>query len=135
MKEKETKKETDTEMIIRLILGGFARVENRLYSLETDMGDVKHSVSTLEHSVSTLQHSVSTLQHSVSTLEHSVSLLETEMDEVKHSITNIHTDLRDMDRHLDSIDRKQAGMLESLDETVHRNEFRRLEKRVEALEV
>jgi tetrahydromethanopterin S-methyltransferase subunit G len=38
-------------------------------------------------------------------------------------------------RRLDSIERKQGGMLESLDESVHRSEFARLVQRVEILEI
>lgn len=37
-------------------------------------------------------------------------------------------------RRLDSIERKQDGMLESLDETVHQSEFIKLVQRVELLE-
>lgn len=55
-------------------------------------------------------------------------------EDVEIRLTNINLEQKETNRRLDTMERHQKGMLESLDETVHRNEFSRLEKRVEVLE-
>jgi len=55
-------------------------------------------------------------------------------EDVEIRLTNLNLEQKETNRHLDTMERHQRGMMESLDETVHRNEFTRLEKRVEVLE-
>ena len=55
-------------------------------------------------------------------------------EDVEIRLTNINLEQKETNHRLDTMERHQKGMLESLDETVHRNEFSRLEKRVKVLE-
>jgi hypothetical protein len=92
MKDKGTKKETDTELLARLMAEGFGDVKTRL-----DVIDVR-------------------------------------LDEIGTDITSLQKGQTEIHYRLDSIDKKQTGMLESLDETVHQSEFRKLVQRVDILE-
>lgn len=99
MKDKGTKKETDTEFLARLMAEGFGQVNTRLDGIDTRLDSVDSDL-----------------------IEVNDRLLSLEKGQV-----NIY-------RSLDSIEKKQAGMLESLDETVHQSEFRKLVQRVVLLE-
>ena len=86
------KKETDTELLARLMVEGFGQMSTRFDGIDTELVDVKDRLLSLEKIQS------QTLSR------------------------------------LDSIERKQDGMLLSLDETVPRREFIQLVHRVEILE-
>jgi len=122
--KKETKavlkKETDTEMLARLVVSGFEKMDKRFERVESDVSSIKKDVSSLKEDVSSLKEDVSSLKEDVSSLKEDVSSLKEGQKE-----TN---------RRLASLERKQMGTLLSLDETVHRNEFERIVHRVEVLE-
>lgn len=99
MKDKGTKKETDTELLARLMAEGFGQVNTRLDGIDTRLDSVDSDL-----------------------IEVNDRLLSLEKGQV-----NIY-------RSLDSIEKKQTGTLESLDETVHQSEFRKLVQRVDLLE-
>lgn len=61
-------------------------------------------------------------------------VIDVRMDEMQSDITSLQKGQAETNHRLDSIEKKQIGMLESLDETVHQSEFRKLVRRVEALE-
>lgn len=86
------KKETDTELLARLVTKGFGEVNTRLDGMDIRFDGVDDRLLSLEKIQS------QTLSR------------------------------------LDSIERKQDGMILSLDETVHRSEFIKLVQRVEVLE-
>jgi len=54
--------------------------------------------------------------------------------EVDSRLDNLTSEQKETNRRLDSLEKKQMGTLLSLDETVHRNEFEKLSRRVEVLE-
>lgn len=56
------------------------------------------------------------------------------LDEMSTDITSLQKGQTETHQRLDSIEKKQTGTLESLDETVHQIEFRKLVRRVEVLE-
>ena len=60
--------------------------------------------------------------------------MKTRFDEVDYRLLSLEKGQTETHRRLDSIENKQTGMLESLDETVHQSEFRKLVERVEVLE-
>lgn len=60
--------------------------------------------------------------------------VDARLDEMNSDITSLQKGQSETHRRLDIIDRKQTGMLNSLDETVHQSEFRKLVERVEVLE-
>ncbi len=86
------KKETDTELLARLMAEGFGEVKTRL------------------------------------------DVIDTRLDEIGSDVTSLQKGQSETHRRLDSMERKQNGMLESLDETVHQSEFIKLVQRVEVLE-
>ncbi len=92
MKKGGTKRETDTELLVRTMAEGFGEVSQRFDGIDGRLGEMSGDIKSLQKG-------------------------QTE--------TN---------RRLDTIEQKQTGMLESLDETVHQNEFRKLVQRVEVLE-
>ena len=108
--KKETKavlkKETDTEMLARLVVSGFEKMDKRFERVESDVSSIKKDVSSLKEDVSSLKEDVSSLKEGQ----------------------------KETNRRLASLERKQMGTLLSLDETVHRNEFERIVHRVEVLE-
>lgn len=115
--KKETKtvikKETDTEMLARLVVGGFEKMDKRFERVESDISAIKKDVSSLKEDVGSLKEDVGSLKQRVSSIEE---------------------EQKETNRRLTSIERKQMGTLLSLDETVHRNEFNGIVRRVEALE-
>ncbi len=92
MKEGEMEKETDTELLARLMAEGFGQVNTRLDGIDVRLDGMSDQIISLERGQA------------------------------------------ETHRRLDSIERKQIGMLESIDETVHRSEFVQLVRRVEFLE-
>lgn len=114
MKEKEAKKgETDTEFLARLMAEGFGRVDARFDGVDARFDGVDARLDGIDARL---------------------DRVDTDLVEVNDrlfSLEKIQTETLD---RLDSIERKQMGMLASLDETVHRGEFVRLERRVGALE-
>lgn len=86
------KKETDTELLARLMADGFGQVNTRLDGIDVRLDGMSDQILHLEKGQTETHH------------------------------------------RLDSIERKQEGMLTSLDETVHRSEFARLVRRVDLLE-
>ncbi len=60
--------------------------------------------------------------------------VDVQLEEMNSDITSLQKGVSEANRRLDSIEKKQAGMLESLDETLHRSEFVQLVQRVEVLE-
>jgi polyhydroxyalkanoate synthesis regulator phasin len=123
MKKKKTKEEKMSlekiasliENLARFTINGFDKMEAKMETLAT-----KDELSLVKEDVSLLAGEVSSLAGGVSSLKGEVSSLKEEQKE-----TN---------RRLGSIERKQLGILLSLDETVHRSEFEELTHRVEALE-
>lgn len=60
--------------------------------------------------------------------------MDARLDGMSGQIVSLERGQAETHRRLDSIERKQIGMLESIDETVHRSEFTQLVQRVELLE-
>lgn len=70
----------------------------------------------------------------ISSLEQGQVRLEQGQEEIKQEVSSLKTDHKDTNQRVVSIERKLVGTQISLDETVHRAEFKKLERRVEALE-
>lgn len=67
-------------------------------------------------------------------LEQRQEKLEQGQGGLREEIAFLKEEQKETNRCLRLIERKQVGTLTSLDETVHRNEFNKLARRVEALE-
>lgn len=63
-----------------------------------------------------------------------LDVIDVRLDEADDRLVSLEKGQAETHRRLDSIEKKQTGMLESLDETVHQSEFRKLVQRVEVLE-
>ena len=100
------KKETDTEMLARLVVSGFEKMDKRFERVESDVSSIKEDVSSLKEDVSSLKEDVSFLKEGQ----------------------------KETNRRLASLERKQMGTLLSLDETITRKEFESVVHRVEILE-
>jgi peptidoglycan hydrolase CwlO-like protein len=111
---KNNNKETETEMLARLIADGFNGMQQQINGLQTQLTDVHHG----------LQGQINGLQNQVDELQ----------SEVRKGFEDNRLEHKEINQHLASLDRKQIGTLESLDETVPRSEFNELSERVVVLE-
>ncbi len=117
MKKETNKKESNIEMLARLVAGGFEKMEREFSSVKQEISFVKKELFSVKEEVSSIKEE-----------------MNIRFEDVEIRLTNINLEQKETNRRLDTMERHQKGMLESLDETVHRNEFSRLEKRVKALE-
>lgn len=106
MKEGEMEKETDTELLARLMAEGFGQVNTRLDGIDVRLDGIDVRLDGID----------------------------VRLDGMNDQIISLERGQAETHRRLDSIERKQIGMLESIDETVHRSEFVQLVRRVEFLE-
>ena len=90
------KKESDSEMLARLMANGFEKINEKFEKITTEMCN--------------------------------------RFDDVDIRLTNLTLEQKETNLRLNAIERHEMGMLESIDASVHRNEFTRLVKRVEVLE-
>lgn len=102
----KTKKETDTELLARLMAEGFGEVNKRFDGVDECFDGIDTRLDGID----------------------------TRLDGMSNQIVSLEKGQAETHRRLDSIEKKQTGMLESLDETVHQSEFRKLVQRVEVLE-
>lgn len=94
--DKSQKKETEIEMLARLVVSRFDIMEGKMDGLQNQVDELR--------------------------------------DEMRTGFSNVHLEQKETNRRLESLERKQIGTLESLDETVLRSEFGELEGRVMVLE-
>jgi hypothetical protein len=104
---KKDNKETDVEMLARLIADGFSGMQKQINGLQAQLTGTQNS----------LQNQTDDLQ-----------------SEMRAGFENNRIEHKEMNEHLESLDRKQMGALESLDETVLKSDFDELEGRVVVLE-
>lgn len=110
---KTTKKETDTEMLARLMKQGFDRMDIRFDGVEGRLDKVEGRLDGVEEKL---------------------VLVEGRLGHLDREVVGLHLAQDETNRRLTSLERKQAGVLESLDDTVHKKEFRALVTRVKVLE-
>jgi phage-related tail protein len=107
---KDEHKETDTEKLAGMMARGFERIEEQFK-------EVKEQITGVENN-----------------LQGQINGLREEVQEAHKDIVDIRLEQKETNRHLESIDQKQFGQLQSLDETVPRAEFEELTERVVVLE-
>jgi len=112
MKKEKTnaKIETDTEMLARMLVNGFEKIDERFEKIDERFEKMEEKIEQVKEE------------------------MNNRFEDVEIRLTSINLEQKETNRRLDTMERHQKGMLDSLDETVHRNEFARLEKRVEVLE-
>jgi len=106
MKEVKMKKETDTEFLARMMAEGFAQVNTRLDGIDVRLDAI----------------------------DARLDAIDARLDGIDGRLLSLEKGQAETHRRLDSIEKKQVGMLESIDETVHKSEFIKLVRRVEVLE-
>ena len=116
--KKEIKKAMTIEDLAMITQNGFVGLEQRM------IGELKKEISSVRQEISSVKEEMNNRFNEV----------DAHFDIVDARLTNLALEQKETNHRLDTIERHQKGMLESIDETVHRNEFTRLEKRVEALE-
>jgi len=102
---KNVKKETSNEMLARLVVNGFERIEKAMATMAT-----KKELTSVKQEI------------------------DSRFDEMNSRLINLALEQSETNRRLTSIEKKQMGTILSLDETVHRNEFNKVVQRVEVLE-
>ncbi len=115
---KKTEKETTLDMLARMMLGGFEEIKN----------DMNNRFEKME---GRLTQEISSVKQEISSVKEEMNI---RFEDVEIRLTNINLEQKETNRRLDTMERHQKGMLESLDETVHRNEFNKVVRRVEVLE-
>jgi hypothetical protein len=103
----EVKKETDTEMLARMMANGFEQLGNQIKAVHSDS-----------------QGQFNGLQGQFNELR----------DEMHTGFSDIRLEIRDLNRSVESLKQKLSGVRESLDETVLKSEFIELKNKVLALE-
>ncbi|MCX6738612.1 MAG: hypothetical protein NT098_00990 [Candidatus Parcubacteria bacterium] len=116
--KKEIKKAMTIEDLAIITQNGFIGIEQRM------MGELKREISSVKEEMNAR----------FSEVDARFNEVDAHFDIVDSRLTNLTLEQQETNRRLDTIERHQRGMLQSIDETVPRNEFVRLEKRVEALE-
>lgn len=109
MKEKVPnlkKKETDTEMLARMMKQGFDRMDERFEDMDKRFDGVDKRFDKVEE----------------------------RLGYVENEVVSLNKAQDETNRRLTSIERKQTGVLSSLDNTVTRKEFQVLASRVTVLE-
>ncbi len=110
---KEGKEETDTELLARLMAEGFGQVNTRLDGIDTRLDGIDDRLDGID----------------------------TRLDGIDGRLDGMDGRLLSLEKiqsqtlsRLDSIERKQDGMLLSLDETAHQRDVEKLSHRVQTLE-
>jgi septal ring factor EnvC (AmiA/AmiB activator) len=117
----ETKnKESGIDMLARMMKQGFDRVDKRFDGIDKRLDGVDKRLDGVDKRLGSLEDGQRSLEDGQRSLVQEVIALNRAQDE-----TNIR---------LTSIERKQTGILSSLDDTVTRSEFRLLANKVAVLE-
>ena len=106
MKKVGIKKETDTELLARLMAEGFGEMNIRFDGIDDRLDGIDDRLDGIDG----------------------------RLNDVDGRLLSLEKIQSQTLYRLDSIERKQDGMSLSLDETVHRSEFVKLVQRVEVLE-
>ena len=113
MKKEVTKKETDTELLARLMAEGFGEVNTRLDGIDVRLDGIDVRLDGIDVRLDGI---------------------DVRLDGIDNRLLSLEKIQSQTLSRLDSIEKKQMGTLESLDETVQRSEFIQLVQRVEVLE-
>ncbi len=114
--KKETKinkEETGIEMVARLVVDGFEKVEQKFSLMNSRLDGIDSRLDGIDSRLDGI---------------------DSRLDGIDSRIANLTSEQAETNRRLSSLEKKQMGTLLSLDETVHRNEFNKVVRRVEALE-
>lgn len=103
---KKVHKESEFEMLARLVKDGFERMDKRFEQVDKRFEQI----------------------------DKRFNHVDARFELVNSQLFSINHELKEHTVRLDSIERKQGGMRLSLDETVHVSELKALTKRVEKLE-
>ncbi|MCK9351894.1 MAG: hypothetical protein WCT49_05825 [Candidatus Paceibacterota bacterium] len=118
MANKDNNKEIDIEMLARMMAKGFAEIKEQMTDMNTG----------LQGQINSMQTQLTVVHED---LQYQIDALQSEM---RTGFEGNRAEHREINKHLESLDRKQIGALESLDETVLKSEFDELADRVVVLE-
>lgn len=113
------RRETDTEMLARIMVNGFEEIKRTMATKE-ELAEVKQDLVLVKQGQEEMKEEL--------------ALVKQGQEEMKEEISSLKEEQKETNRTVKSYEKKQAGMLLSLDETVHRSEFDGLVRRVRVLE-
>lgn len=108
-----TSKESDIELLTRLVVEGFLRVDDRFEQVDKQFEQVGKQFEQVGKQF---------------------EQVGKQFELINSQLFSINHQLKNHEERLERIERKQTGFLANLDESVHRSEFKTLIKRVEVLE-
>lgn len=107
------KKESELETLSRLVASGFGNMEKRFDKVDGRLDRVEGRLDKVEGRL---------------------DKVENQLERVDSRLRRVETEQTETNRLLESFERKQSGLLLSVDEGVHHAEFEKLVKRVDTLE-
>ena len=125
--KKKIKKETDTEILSRLIVNGFEDVNKHF-------GQIDKRFEQVDKRFEQVDKRFEQVDQRFEQMDQKFEQIGSEISFVKQKVFSIEEEQKETNRRLASLERKQIGTVLSLDETVHRNEFNEIVHRVEKLE-
>jgi predicted nucleic acid-binding Zn-ribbon protein len=117
---KANEKESDIEMLARIVQDGFIRVESHFEQVDKRFEQMDKRFEQVDKRFEQM--------------DKRFEQGDIKFEGIQHQIASIHHELKDHTVRLERIERKQLGMLVSIDENIHRSEFKNLASRVEVLE-
>ena len=121
------KKETDTELLARLMVEGFGQVNARFDGIDERFDGIDGRLDGIDNRLDGID-------GRLDGIDGRLNGIDIDLVEVKDRLLSLEKGQINMYRSLDAMKKKQSGTLLSLDETVPRREFIKLVHRVEVLE-
>ena len=112
-KSVKNKSNSDIEMLASLVRNGFEKIDERFEQVDKHFDKIDERFDKID-----------------ARFEKN----DRKFESIDSQLFAIHNEQKETNRRLDSLERKQSGLLSSLDETVHRSEFKVLVNRVGQLE-
>ena len=114
VKKLVTKKESEFEMLARIVSSGFDRLQKEM---DERFDNVDKSFKKVDERFFDLENK----------MNHKFEIVDSQL-------SSLHGEQRETNKRLDVIEKKQGGVLASVDEAIHRSEFKSLVYRVGVLE-
>ncbi len=124
---KKVKKESDTEMLARLMVQGFDGIDKKFEK-------VNKRFDGMDKRFDGMDKRFDGIDKRLDGMDKRFDSIETNVSHIQQEVVAINLAQDETNRRLNSIERKQSGLLQSVDETVHKKEFQVLVSRVRVLE-
>lgn len=139
IKKSTAKKESEIQVLTKLVLNGFSKIDKKLEKNENDIDVLARIVSGgFERLQKEMDERFDNVDKSFKKVDERFFDLENKMNHkfeiVDSQLSSLHGEQRETNKRLDVIEKKQSGVLASVDEAIHRSEFKSLVYRVGVLE-